>query len=184
MAVTVTLVLDSGKLSVHAVSPDDELTDTGTYSVRDGRMTINFVEQGISATDQAYKLEGDSLEIPVKMFSEGAGSSTWTRTGDAAAGAEPTAASGDDAAPSDALSAPGGLSSLDANWDLFDVDKYATAAAMKTYVESLNDKHTTWEAAVQAAVARAKTFSDVTGVDLSPNGLNAVNSTRTGRSAS
>ena len=77
---TVTLVLDKGTLSVRAVSADDELTDSGTYSVRDGRMTIAFVEQGISATDQPYKFDGDTLEIPVKMFSEGAGSSTWKRT--------------------------------------------------------------------------------------------------------
>src|SRR3989304_5923000 len=38
--VTGTLVLDSGKLTVRAVSPSDELTDTGTYSVREDRMTI------------------------------------------------------------------------------------------------------------------------------------------------
>lgn len=177
---TVTLVLDKGKLSVRAVSADDELTDTGTYSVRDGRMTIAFVEQGMSATDQPYKLDGETLEIPVKMFSEGAGSSTWKRAEPGAADAQPTAGD-EDAAAIDAPRAPAGLSALEVNWKLFDVDKYATAAAMKTFVESVNDKHMTWENAVKAAVDRAKSFSDVSGVDISPNGLNAVIRYKDGR---
>lgn len=172
--VTVTLVLDKGTLAVRAVSPDDELTDTGTYSVQNGRMTIEFKDQGISAKDQPYKLNGDTLELPVKMFSEGAGSSTWKRSAAGAAAAQPTAAAGSADATVDAPRAPGGLSALKADWKLFDVEKYATAAAMKTYVESVNDKRMTWDAAVKAAAERARTFSDVTSVDISPNGLNAV----------
>ena len=167
---TVTLVLDKGALSVHAVSGGDELTDSGTYSTHDGKMTIDFKEQGFHATDQPYKLDGDTLEIPVKMFSDGTGSSTWKRA-DAAA-AQPTA-SDDTSAAVGAPRAPGGLSALKPDWSLFD-DNYATAQAMKTFVESVNDKHMTWKAAVQAAVVRAKSFSDVVGVDVSPNGLNAL----------
>ncbi len=169
---TVTLLLDNGTLAVRAVSGDDELTDSGTYSVHDGKMTIEFKEQGFTAKDQPYKLDGDTLEIPVKMFSEGAGSSTWKRAAAGAADAEPTA-SDDASADFGAPRAPGGLSELKPDWSLFD-DNYATAQAMKTFTESVNDKHMTWEAAVQAAVARAKSFSDVVGVDVSPNGLNAL----------
>jgi hypothetical protein len=140
--------------------------------VKNGKMTIEFVDQQISATDQPYKLDGDTLEIPVKMFSEGAGSSTWKRTAAGTADAEPNAS--DDASTDiGAPRAPGGLSELKPDWSLFD-DKYATAQAMKTFIESVNDKGMTWEAAVQAAVARAKSFSDVAGVDVSPNGLNAL----------
>ncbi len=171
---TVTLVLTNGKLSVHAVADDGELTDTGTYSVKNGKMTIEFVDQQITATDQPYKLDGDTLEIPVKMFSEGAGSSTWKRAAAGAVDAASTpAGDGEEESATGTLQAPEGLSELDANWDLFD-DKYATAAAMKTFFESVNDKRMTWEASVQAAVDRAKSFSDVAGVDISPNGLNAV----------
>ena len=172
---TVTLVLTNGKLSVHAVADDGELTDTGTYSVKNGKMTIEFVDQQITATDQPYKLDGDTLEIPVKMFSEGAGSSTWKRTAAEAVDAEPTAGGDDaEAAPGDAPRVPGGISELEADWDLFDLEKYATAAAMKTFVEGVNDGGMTWEDAVKAAVDKAKTFSDVSGVEISPNGLNAV----------
>src|SRR3990170_2805891 len=89
--VALALVLDSGKLTVRAVSPSDELTDTGTYSVREDRMTIEFLEQGMSAKDQPYSYDGQTLEIPVKMFSDGAGSSTWKRS-DGQAQAQPTAA--------------------------------------------------------------------------------------------
>ncbi len=40
---TITLVLkDDGTLSLRAVRPGEELTDTGTYSVSDGLMTIEF----------------------------------------------------------------------------------------------------------------------------------------------
>jgi hypothetical protein len=176
---TVTLVLDNGTLAVRAVSGADELTDSGTYSVHDGKMTIEFKEQGFNAKDQPYKLDGDTLEIPVKMFSEGAGSSTWKRAAVGAADAEPTT-SDDGSANVGAPRAPSGLSELKPDWSLFD-DNYATAAAMKTYVESVNDKHMTLEAAVTAAVAKAKTFKDVTGVDVSPNGLNAIIRYKDGR---
>ena len=44
---TVTLTLDKGgTLSVKAVSADDELTDTGTYSIHDGLMSILFKTRG------------------------------------------------------------------------------------------------------------------------------------------
>jgi hypothetical protein len=176
---TVTLVLTDGKLSVHAVSADDELTDTGTYSVHDGKMTIEFVEQGIKATDGAYKLDGDTLELPVKMFSDGEGSSTWTRSSASVESGE-TPESGD-TPDAGAANVAGVSTDLETDWDIYDLDKYATASAMKTFVEGVNDGGMSWEDAVKAAADKARTFSDVTGVTISPNGLNATIMYKDGR---
>lgn len=172
---TVTLVLNNGTLSVKAVSADDELTDTGTYTVRDGLMTIEFRDQQLVATDQPYKLDGDTLEIPLKMFSEGKGSSIWMRSEAAAADVTPNDASTPGAAVA------GVSTDLDPAWDIYDLNKYATASAMKTFVESVNDRGMTWEDAVKAAVDKARSFPDVTGVAISPNGLNAVITYKDGR---
>lgn len=152
--VTVTLTLDNGTLSVRAVSADDELTDTGTYSIRDGRMTITFEGQGISATDQPYTLTGDTLEIPVMMFGEGEGSSTWQRSGGQAA--RPT-------------SEP--AKSVKSDWSRADLSKDAAAAATKQFVEAVNGG-TDWETAVTEAAQFARGLSDVADATVSPNGLN------------
>ena len=153
---TVTLVLDKGTLSVKAVSAGEELTDSGTYSVRDGRMTIEFREQGISATDQPYKVNGDTLEIPVKMFGEGAGSSTWKRT--------------DGQATTDVAS--GAETALKSDWGRWDLKKDAGAAATKHFVEAVNDKGTPWTDAVQDTVTFAKGLANVESATVSSNGLN------------
>ncbi|MBI5285877.1 MAG: hypothetical protein HY874_12380 [Chloroflexi bacterium] len=155
---TVTLVLDKGTLSVHAVAGDEELNDTGTYSIRDGRMTIEFIEQQLSATDQPYSFDGETLEIPLRMFGEGPGSSTWKRTdGQAAAKASPTAAA---------------AAALKGDWGRWDLKKDAGAAATKNFVAAVNEKGTTWTQAVKDAAAFAKTLPDVADATVSPNGLN------------
>ncbi len=177
---TVTLVLGDEVLSVRAESLDDELVDDGTYSISDGKMTITFVGQEISATDRPYKLDGDTLEIPVKMFSEGEGSSTWTRTSSSAEG-DPTPGDGDSTASADGGDTIGVTSEFEADWSIYDLDEYATAAAMKTFVEGVNDQGLAWEAALQAAVDKARTFPDVRSVTISPNGLNAVITYNDGR---
>jgi hypothetical protein len=153
---TVTLVLDKGTLSVKAVSAGEELTDTGTYSIHDGRMTIEFREQGISATDQPYKFDGETLEIPVKMFSEGAGSSTWKRT--------------DGQATNDAT--PAASATLKSDWSRWDLKKDAGAAATKSFVEAVNEKGETWTQAVQETAVFARSLPNVTDAKVSPNGLN------------
>ena len=152
---TITLVLDNGKLSVKAVSADDELTDTGTYSIRDGRMTIEFTEQQLSATDQPYTFDGETLEIPLKMFGEGAGSSTWRRTGGEAK---------DKTTPASA--------ELKGDWGSWDLKKDAGAAATKSFVDAVNGKGEEWKQAVQDTVAYARTLPDVADATVSPNGLN------------
>lgn len=175
---TVTLVLTDGTLSVHAVSADDELTDTGTYSISDGKMTIEFTEQGISATDRPYTLDGDTLEIPVKMFSDGEGSSTWARASAAVTGETPESG---DTPTGDAPAVAGVSTDFDTDWDAYDLDNYATASAMKTFVEGVNDKGMPWEDAVKAAADNARSFPDVTGVTISPNGLNVTIMYKDGR---
>lgn len=170
---TITLVLKDGTLTVRAVSPDDELTDDGTYSVADGKMTITFVGQEISATDQPYSVDGDTLEIPVKMFSEGTGSSRWRRAGTTAEGEGSPDDGSDDGGTDGDRGASGFSAELESDWDIYDED-YATAAAMQTYVQSVNEQGMSLEDALSAAVAKAKTFPDVASVTVSPNGLNAV----------
>lgn len=155
---TVTLVLDNGTLSVKAVSAGDELTDTGTYSIHDGRMTIEFRDQGISATDQPYKFDGETLEIPVKMFSEGAGSSTWKRTD----GQAKSAAS------------PASSATLKSDWGRWDLKKDAGAAATKSFVEAVNEKGETWSQAVQETRAFVQGLPNVADATVSPNGLNII----------
>jgi len=153
---TVTLVLDKGSLSVRAVSGADELLDSGTYSIRDGKMTIAFKEQGFNAKDQPYKLDGDTLEIPVKMFSEGAGSSMWKRT--------------DGQATNKAT--PGTAATLKSDWSRWDLKKDAGAAATKHFVEAVNEKGTAWQQAVTETAAFARGLSNVSDATVSPNGLN------------
>ena len=153
---TVTLVLNNGTLSVKAVSAGEELTDSGTYSIRDGRMTIEFREQGISATDQPYKLDGQTLEIPVKMFGEGAGSSTWKRT-DGQATTKPT---------------PAAQTALKSDWSAWNLDKDPAAAATKSFVEAVNQKGKPWSQAVQDTADFARGLPNVADATVSTNGLN------------
>ncbi len=153
---TVTLVLDNGTLSVRAVSAGEELTDTGTYSIHDGRMTIEFIEQEISATDQPYKFDGETLEIPVRMFGEGAGSSIWKRT--------------DGQATNKAT--PGAPATLKSDWGRWDLKKDAGAAATKSFVDAVNEKGKTWTQAVEETAAFARSLPNVADATVSPNGLN------------
>jgi hypothetical protein len=153
---TVTLVLDNGTLSVKAVSGSDELDDTGTYSIHDGRMTIEFKDQQISAKDQPYKVDGDTLEIPVKMFGEGAGSSTWRRTDGQATN----------------KSTPAASATLKSDWGRWDLKKDAAAAATKHFVEAVKDKGTAWIEAVTETAAFARGLDNVSDATVSPNGLN------------
>jgi hypothetical protein len=175
---SVTLQLNSdGSLSLHAVQPGEEVTDSGSWSVNGASMTIELKELGVSAKDQPFKLEGDSLQIPIQIFGDGPGASLWTRSNATAAQANPTPAGG-----TSSPSAVSGITmSVQANWQIYDIDKYATAAAMKTFLEAVNDRHQNWEDAVKTAADKARTFSDVSEVVISPNGLNATVRYRDGR---
>jgi hypothetical protein len=159
---TITLVLkEDGTLSLHAVRPGEELTDEGAYSVGDGRMTLEFVGQEIAASDAPYEYDGKNLEIPVKMFSEGPGSSTWRRTEAVA-----------EAAPTEEAKAEEVEVEFEADWDLWDLDKDASAAAMKSIVEAVTEEGKSWEQAIQDAAQLARGFPDVADVAVSGNGLN------------
>jgi hypothetical protein len=160
---TVTLVLDKGKLSLRAVMGRDELTDSGTYSVSRDRMTIEFVEQEIRARDAPFKFDGQTLELPVKMFSEGAGSSTWRREGGQAA-AQPT-------------SRP---AQTRTHWNIWDLSRDVGASATKSFSDAL-EKGRSWDEALQEAADFARRQSSVSEVSFSDNGLNLEITYRDGR---
>jgi hypothetical protein len=152
-SVTLTLNAD-GTLSLKAVQPGEELTDQGTYKVDGDRMTIEFRDQELSAKDAPYKYDGQTLEIPILMFSDGQGSSIWQRSGGQAA------ASGTQAPPR-------------ANWNAWDLDKDVAAAATKAYYEAVQ-KGTPQAQAVQQAADLARRNSNVAEVTLSANNLNVI----------
>ncbi|HXH20740.1 MAG TPA: hypothetical protein VNN10_01835 [Dehalococcoidia bacterium] len=164
-----------GTLSMLATRPGEEVSDSGTWSVRGGRMSIELRDLGISAKDQPFKISGDELQIPIQIFGEGPGASLWRKT-DATLAQSTTAPAGT-AAPSGAAGVTLGVQG---DWQIYDIDKYATAAAMKTFLDAVNGGQN-WEDAVKAAVAKARTFSNVSDVVLSPNGLNATIRYRDGR---
>jgi hypothetical protein len=161
---TVTLVLDKGSLTLKAVMGRDELDDNGTYSIRDGRMTIEFREQGMGAKDAPFKYDGETLELPVKMFSDGEGSSTWRREGGQAA-AQPTTRPAQQAKT---------------HWNVWDLNRDVGASATKAFSDAL-EKGRTWDQALQDAADFARRQSNVSDVSLSDNGLSLAITYRDGR---
>jgi hypothetical protein len=160
----VTLVLNAdGTLSLRAVQGTEELTDTGTYEVDGDKMTIAFVEQGISAEKGAFKYDGETLEIPVLMFGEGDGSSIWRRGG----------------ASAQATPRPQATAQAKTYWNLWDLDKDLSAAATKSYAEAVQ-KGTPAQQALQAAADLARRSSTVAEVDVSENGLSLLIRYKTG----
>ncbi len=173
---SVTLQLNSdGTLSLRAIQPGEELTDSGTWSVTGDLMSIELKDLGVSAKDQPFKLEGDSLQIPIQIFGEGPGASLWSKSSAPSAQTTPSLGGGT-TAPSSGITLD-----VQVNWQIYDIDKYATASAMKTFLESVNDRQQDWVEAVKTAAAKARTFSDVSDVVISPNGLNATIRYRDGR---
>jgi hypothetical protein len=71
----------SGTVSMTAVQPGETVTDTGTFSVTGGTITINFKEMGWQAKKQPFQLVGDKLVLPFKALglTEGPGTSQWTK---------------------------------------------------------------------------------------------------------
>jgi len=71
----------SGTLSMEAVQPGETVTDTGTFSVSGGNITINFKELEWKAAGQPFQLDGCNLTLPFKALggSEGPGTSAWLK---------------------------------------------------------------------------------------------------------
>jgi len=67
----------SGTMAVVAVQPGQTITDTGTFTLRGGRITLSFQELGWAATGAAYTLGGGILVLPFKALDDGPGTSRW-----------------------------------------------------------------------------------------------------------
>jgi hypothetical protein len=152
---TVTLTLRSdGTLTMLAVQPGQEYTDTGTWSVSGDSITVEFKDQKLKGTGK-LDYDGKTLRLPVLIFGEGKGVSEWTRVGSSPSGA-PTS------------EPPAALGNADDKWDL---DKDAAAAGTKVYSEAIA-KGVARADAIAQAVAKVKTMPDVATADVSSNGLN------------
>jgi len=66
---------------MEAVQPGETVTDTGTFSVSGGNITINFKELEWKAAGQPFQLDGCNLTLPFKALggSEGPGTSAWLK---------------------------------------------------------------------------------------------------------
>jgi hypothetical protein len=152
---TVTLTLRAdGTLTMLAVQPGQEVTDTGTWKVTGDSITIESKDGLIKGTGK-YDYDGTTLHLPALIFGEGRGSSEWTRVGATTSGAATSAP-------------PAALGNQD---DLWDLDKDAAAAGTKVYSDAIA-AGTARADAIAQAVAKVKTMPDVTSADVSSNGLN------------
>ncbi len=156
---TVTLTLKSdGTLEMLAVQPGERVTSSGSWQVKGDKMTIDITDLGASAKDGAYKVEGQTLTIPVQIFGDGPGASLWRRSD------SPASASG---SPGATKTAP------KTSWNLWDLDKDAAAAGTKVFYEAVQ-KGTSPTQAVQQAVDQVRRNSNVSDVQVSANGLNVM----------
>ncbi len=64
-------------MAVVAVQPGQTITDTGTFTLRGGRITLSFRELGWAATGAAYTLGGGILVLPFWALDDGPGTSRW-----------------------------------------------------------------------------------------------------------
>jgi len=72
----------SGSLAMSAIKPGETVTDSGTFKIRNGKITLSFNEMEWEATNAPYSLNGNILTLPFKALGgEGPGTSTWKRLG-------------------------------------------------------------------------------------------------------
>ncbi len=76
-AVTLAFTPGTGSVAFNAVRPGETSSDTGSYRVSGALITLTLPNLGISVNNQPYILTGSTLVLPFKLFSEGAGTSTW-----------------------------------------------------------------------------------------------------------
>ncbi len=81
--VTITFTPASGAVVVHALRPGETFTDNGNYRVAGHLITLSLPQLGISVSNQPFTMTGATLVLPFKVFSEGAGTSTWMGAGPA-----------------------------------------------------------------------------------------------------
>jgi hypothetical protein len=78
---TVTLTFSNGSATLNAIKPGENFIDHGNYSVAGNLITISLPQLGVDVTSQPFTLNGTTLVLPFKVFSEGEGKSTWTASG-------------------------------------------------------------------------------------------------------
>ena len=66
-------------VTLRAVKPGEVFTDVGAFNISDDRITISLPETGWAANNSEYSYDGQQLVLPVLIFGEGEGRSTWTR---------------------------------------------------------------------------------------------------------
>ena len=91
--VTITFTPANGSAVVNAVKPGETLTDNGQFHVNGSLISITLPQIGITVTNQPFSLTGQILVLPFKLFSPGAGTSTWTG-GNTAGGHNPATGTG------------------------------------------------------------------------------------------
>lgn len=77
--VTVTLSFNLSGVAFSALGSGENITDNGSYSTSGPNITINLAKIGKSANNQPFAMNGNSLVLPFKVFSNGSGTSTWFR---------------------------------------------------------------------------------------------------------
>ncbi len=76
----VTINFGASTAVVIAVKPDDQFTDQGPYTIQGNQITIKLPLLNINVSGKPFVLSGSTLVLPFKVFSEGNGTSTWTKS--------------------------------------------------------------------------------------------------------
>jgi len=77
--VTVTLSFNLSGVAFSAIGPGQNISGQGSYSTGGGVFTINLPSLGKSANNQPFSINVNTLTLPFKIFSDGPGTSTWSR---------------------------------------------------------------------------------------------------------
>ncbi len=72
----------AGGVTLKAAGPGQNISDSGSYSVRANLISLSLPRLGRSVAGKPFKLSGDELTLPFMVFSAGSGSSTWHRPAD------------------------------------------------------------------------------------------------------
>lgn len=77
--VTITLSFNLSGVAFSAVGPGENIADSGSYSTNGSTITINLPKIGRSAQNKPYTINVNTMILPFKVFSDGPGTSTWSR---------------------------------------------------------------------------------------------------------
>lgn len=72
----------AGGVTLKAVGPGRNITDSGTYSVSGNLLSLSLPRLGKSVAGRPFKINGDELTLPFMVLSSGPGNSIWHRPAD------------------------------------------------------------------------------------------------------